>query len=364
MIRLMTTLFAIMTLMACKSDKNTFVLQGKIDGLTEEYIFLYRVNDLQEKVDTIKVKAGKFQLKSTIEEPAISYLSVPGMEEEALEIFLEPGRFIVSGNAQDPSGWKVQGGELQQYYDGFRQTILPIVKEYNNLAAERELIKKSGAVPEKVVEEKMETLKEKYYESIYNYLETKPANIVTAYIINSELLFDPDFERIDKIMAGMDSTVLKSSYAKGIEANLFNSRKTAPGKTAPNFSLPDMEGNTISLEQYKGKYVLVDFWASWCAPCRNENPRLLSIYQTYKGPQFEMLSISIDRARNQWKEAVMADKLSWTQVINENGVAEELYGVTIIPANILIDPNGKIVARNLFGTRLEKQLNELLKKDV
>jgi peroxiredoxin len=135
------------------------------------------------------------------------------------------------------------------------------------------------------------------------------------------------------------------------------------GKTAPEIALPDTEGNTIKLSSYRGKYVLVDFWASWCKPCRMENPNVVEAYNQFKGKNFTVLGVSLDMAKEPWKKAIVDDNLNWAHISDLkqwNSVVVPMYGIQGIPFNVLVDPEGKIVAENLRGNDLQQKLSEVI----
>ena len=136
------------------------------------------------------------------------------------------------------------------------------------------------------------------------------------------------------------------------------------GQQAPDFALPDVSGKEVKLSSFRGKYVLVDFWASWCAPCREENPNVVKAYNKYKDKNFTILGVSLDDQKNQWVDAIEMDGLTWTQVSDLkhwNSIVVPLYHFEGIPHNVLIDPEGNIIAESLRGIMLDMQLEKMLK---
>jgi peroxiredoxin len=143
-------------------------------------------------------------------------------------------------------------------------------------------------------------------------------------------------------------------------------KRVAVGQKAPDFTLNDPEGNPVSLSSLQGKYVMIDFWASWCRPCRQENPNVVRMYNKYRDKGFEILGVSLDEDRNKWVKAIEDDQLTWTHVsdLQRWGSAPgKLYGVNSIPHTVLIDPAGIIIANNLRGAALEQKLQEILVVD-
>jgi peroxiredoxin len=161
----------------------------------------------------------------------------------------------------------------------------------------------------------------------------------------------------------IDQIAAKFPQHQGVAA-IHSSLQGVVGKTAPEFSLPDFKGNMISLNSFRGKYLLVDFWASWCRPCRAENPNVVKAYNRFKDKNFTILGVSLDKDKDAWMKAAMDDGLSWNHVsdLQEwNSVVVPLYKIDGIPYNVLIDPSGKIIAEGLRGEDLEKKLEEVLK---
>jgi peroxiredoxin len=148
-----------------------------------------------------------------------------------------------------------------------------------------------------------------------------------------------------------------AQQAKGTQGNWVN-------KPAPDFTLPDVTGKAVSLSSFKGKYVLVDFWASWCGPCREENPNVVKAYQQFSNKNFTVLGVSLDREKEPWLKAIKNDGLSWTHVSDLkfwDSMVVPLYGFDGIPYNVLIDPNGVIIGEGLRGADLENKLREVVK---
>lgn len=341
-------------LFSCKQDKNAYVIEGSLEGLEDAYVYFIHPAELEQQVDTIEVKkGGKFKIKGVIQQADMYFISADGMEQP-IEVFLEPGKFKIVGKANDNESWEVTGGSLNEQYKAYRAGLKPVYDEYVAFTQQAE------SMSDEDFEAGVRIISRKYQNKALELVEAQPVTQLSAYLIASELLYDPQVKRLDAILEKMDQSIKDSRYGQIIQANLESARKTAVGTAAPLFTMNDMEGNQISLESYQGKYVLVDFWAAWCRPCRQENPRLVALYAKHKGPKFEILGVSIDRSKEQWKQAVRDDQLTWTQVLDESEVSAVKYGIVGIPANVLLDPQGVIVAKNLFGRELDETLTQLL----
>lgn len=200
--------------------------------------------------------------------------------------------------------------------------------------------------------------------NIEAFIREQPASIVSAFVLYR--YFSPSLSADEVVTYTnlLDPSLSGTQYVKLLRELPASLRSTAVGEKAPDFELPNPEGKLVKLSDHFGKYLLVDFWAAWCGPCRRENPNIVRVFNKYKDKGFSVFGVSLDSKKDAWVQAIQKDGLNWPQVSDllfwDSGPAK-LYGIRGIPGNVLLDPSGKIIARNLRGEDLEKKLAELIR---
>jgi peroxiredoxin len=209
---------------------------------------------------------------------------------------------------------------------------------------------------------KIQDLQKEVYKK---FILQHPSSLVSLFALKSYAGSVPEYAVAYPLFKGLSATVKNSHDGKAYGEQLNKVKTTSIGSLAPDFSENDVNGNPVKLSSFRGKYVLVDFWASWCGPCREENPNVVKLYQQYKDKNFTVLGVSLDKEndRNKWLKAIADDHLEWTQVSDLSfwkNAAAKLYGVNAIPQNFLLDPQGRIIGKNLRGADLAQKLAGIL----
>ena len=347
---------------------------GKLNSPSKVYLS-YRQNKTVI-TDSASIKNGMFELKGLVSNPVKAKLVLDhagkGLQSlrtpDFVELYLEKG--VVSLISKDSVYNAVVVGSVVN--DDNRKLTEKLAAAKNKMKV---MMAEYYAAPdEKKKSKEFQDETEKRYNAITKeiqeiesaFIRDNPNSYVSLDIIKNTGGSIPNVEVLDSLFKSLTETIRNSSAGKELSERIDKLKLVAVGAIAPDFTQMTPENQPVKLSDFKGKYVLIDFWASWCGPCRAENPNVVKVYNQYKDNGFTVLGISLDneKGRDAWLKAINKDQLTWTQVSDLKGWYNEvaaLYSVKAVPQNFLIDPNGKIIAKNLRGEELAAKLKEIIK---
>lgn len=342
--------------------KGDFSITGNIKGLPDStMVFLARPGQPTDVLATAYAQKGKFNLFGKVANGDIYQLNFIGFPQQA-DVFLTPAAINVTGDVKTLKKLVYTGSAAQADYQSYTFKFDALKERLAKLAAV--INKTSESAKRDSLIHIFEKNKQKVLDQVDQFVKAKPASPVTPFIIYVTSPVSNDINSLETRYAALQPVAKETHYGREIAKLIASSKIGMEGTQAVDFTQNDTANHPVSLSSFKGKYVLVDFWASWCGPCRHENPAVVAAYNQYKDKNFTILSVSLDQNKDKWKQAIVADSLIWTHVSDlkywQNEVAQ-LYHIQSIPANMLIDPNGKIIARNLRGKALYEALGKLLK---
>ncbi len=365
--KLIIPVLALAGFMACDllPSKNAFELSGKLEGAADGKVILQPARGTEGIIDTVEIKNGIFAFKGAIDAPDM-YLVRLEEGQGGCYFFLDNEQIKLTGHVDSLSHAKITGSAYEVEKEAFAETVKELEGKYP-----LEELKKEYYNPETTAERKEEIggIYDQYMKEmtilVKEYIKGHPASYFSAMKLR-EISYELEAEELEALLNGLDAKLADFSHIVKLRDYAQKMKAVAIGKIAPEFTMNDTEGNPVKLSDVyaKSQYLLIDFWASWCSPCRAENPNVVEAYKKFNEKGFDVFGVSLDKDKEQWLEAIEKDELTWTHVSDLKGWGNEaakLYAVRGIPANLLVDNTGKIIAKQLRGEDLHKKLEELLK---
>lgn len=353
-------LLIVLGLTSCNKDK-TFKVNVSLAN-TDENTMIYLkkiVDDKAVTVDSALFKNEVATLTAPVDDPQMLYtIRIKGMRG-SMVFFPENKDVTVVGDVNNPTDVEILGGEAQNKYNEYNKGYNEFNKQIMGLYGQMdEAYKNNDSILMESLNEQGTEIMKQQSEFVDNYIKSNKDHFVGHYILDEQKQ-DYDVEELKKLVSEFPN---ESLYTKDLQRYIEKMDLVSVGKPFVDFTLKTNEGQEVNLANYTkdSKLTLVDFWASWCGPCRAENPFVLAAYEKYHDKGFNVLGVSIDQDANAWQKAVQDDKLPWTHVRDIDGKVSEQYLVYYIPSNLLIDENGIIIEKNLRGEKLEEALSSRL----
>jgi peroxiredoxin len=343
-----------------KKTDSSYAIIGKVTGQDSGTIYI--IHRQSGKTDSVALDHGYFKFSGKADTAELCRIS---LNDQTKSFFLENGKISMLIKKDSLRYALISGTPAQDEYNYFlNQTDKPLS---DRVAAVEKAYENADSKKDKKamdsLDKQYETLDLEQKQLVSDYAKSHPASIVAAYEIYSNFSYNTRLGQLDSLYKLLDTNVRVTYFGKELENIIEKTKLTAIGNPAPEFTSNDASGKAVSLSSFKGKYVLIDFWASWCGPCRLENPNVVKAFRKFHDKGFDIFGVSLDETKPEWLQAIKKDGLNWTQVADLKGWksdAATLYGIKGIPMNYLLDKNGIIVAKGLRGKELDGKLTELL----
>lgn len=344
---------------SCKTEPaapKEYIVEGTADTTKNGEMVYLTDWGLRKKLDSVTLENGTFTFKGAFDTVRYCHISIG---RSYTDFILEGGNIKI-----DLQERTVSGTPLNEAFRQYRQQIDSLGKvqdeTYKKLSEE---IEDKKLVSEKMMELYNNEWRPMYHKINDNTFEANTNNIIGA-LIAKELSYGATTGKMDTLLNKLNKDILDGPLVKPLVERNEILKKTAESQKFTDFTITQEDGSKVSFSDYvgKGKYVLVDFWASWCGPCRAEGPNLKELYKKYKGDKFEILGVAVWDELEKTKEAIKEDKMDWPQIMDAKEIPTKLYGIQGIPHIMLIGPDGTIIARNLRGEKMKEKVAEELSK--
>ena len=364
--KLVYLLIATLILASCETGKKEaqYVLTVNIDTLIDGNAYLQkRVGSDWVKLDTAVITEGSFVMEGPASYPEMYYIFIENLKSNT-PFFLDEGNITISIVHDDRNATTITGSAAHDQYTVFQDEIKTYESQMREIYQQYREAKNSGTDEERdSLEKVLDALYEDQQQFIKDYVFDHNTDVVTPYIAYRNS-YSWSIEELENITSNFDTTLYASPDYKVLIDRITILKRVDIGQPLLDFTMKDTNDVDVALSEVsKGKYMLVDFWASWCGPCRAENPNIVACYKDFHDKGFDVLGVSFDNSREKWIKAIYDDELFWNHVSDLkywDNAAGKMYGIRSIPSSILLDPDGIIIAKNLRGEELRSKLEELL----
>ncbi|MFN8254279.1 MAG: TlpA disulfide reductase family protein [Bacteroidales bacterium] len=355
-------------LYACTNESKSkvgFLLEGQVSAFGNGYIYLVKRNGNEFiALDSVKTSQGIFKFSGKVESPEVYYLFF-GDKKHHKSIFVENSVISVTGNLDSLDKAMVTGSKSHEELKKYEDELLPFDNKVKDLFQQFE---DAESAQNKTLMHQIDSTilalgKEKQV-FIKNYIITHRNSPVIPFVLSRDLAYSLDSYELDSLITLLNPNQGRSVYMKLLKQQLANLKNTDVGKPVPELLLYDDFEKKIYLSSFKGKLILLDFWASWCKECRMLNPEKLKLYNEYRNRNFQIVSISLDENRDKWIESIRTDEMKWVNVSDLKAVNSEVFntfGIREIPYFVLIDSDGIILSKQNNFMAIKKQIDEKFK---
>lgn len=363
---LLTILVLALAVSSCGTPKDEFSIKGTISGIETGKVYLQKIVDGRPKtIDSTNLEGGKFAFKGKMEIADMRILKL-NQQDYFAQLFLDNSDVKIVAKKDSLGNTKITGSPTQDIFTIYNTEMERLNKEAAKLQEKYQNAMSSGNADEaKKTEIDFQAMIDNMKVFTKNFVKEHNSSVVSAYVTYIALMqqsIQIEGAELYSLIAKFPAEISKSEYVIKVKEIAEGLKKTAIGVVAPDFTMNDPEGKPVQLSSLRGKVVLIDFWASWCGPCRQENPNVVKLYQKYNGKGFQIIGVSLDRSKEEWVKAIKDDQLNWVQVSDLQfwqNAAARLYSVSQIPQSFLLDKEGKIIAKGLRGEQLAEKLNQL-----